>query len=63
MENLEEYEPQQATEYVESYASTEYRDDLPIAIGCGVVAVIVMFLTILALVVTLWAHYSYSCAP
>lgn len=53
MENLEEQEPQPATQYVESYASTEYRDDLPIAIGCGVVAVIVMFLTILGLVVTL----------
>jgi len=53
MENLEEYQPEQATKYVESYASTEYRDDLPIAIGCGVVAVIVLFLTIVALVVTL----------
>lgn len=58
MENLQEQESQPATKYVESYASTEYRDDLPIAIGCGVVAVIVMFLTIVALVVTLWAHYS-----
>lgn len=48
-----EHEPQPATQYVESYAQTEYRDDLPIAIGCGVVAVIVLFLTIVALVVTL----------
>lgn len=31
----------------------DYKDDNGLAIGCGVVAVIVLFLTILALVVTL----------
>lgn len=32
---------------------TGYKDDTPLAIGCGVVAVLVMLLTIIALVVTL----------
>lgn len=31
----------------------DYKDDNSLAIGCGVVAVLVLFLTILALVVTL----------
>lgn len=31
----------------------EFKDDNGLAIGCGVVAVIVLFLTIVALVVTL----------
>jgi hypothetical protein len=46
-----EHEPVPATQYEESYASTPYRDDLTLAIGCGVTAVIVLFLTILGLVV------------
>lgn len=31
----------------------DYKDDNGLAIGCGVVAVLILFLTILALVVTL----------
>lgn len=48
-----EHEPQPATQYEDSYASTPYRDDHALAVGCGVVAVIVLFLTVIALVVTL----------
>lgn len=45
-----EYEPVPATEYVESYATTEYKDDYSLAVGCGVTAVLVLFLTIVGLV-------------
>ena len=45
-----EYEPVPANQYQESYGQTEYRDDTSLAIGCGVVAVIVLFLTIVGLV-------------
>ena len=46
-----EYEPQPATKYQELYAQTEYRDDLHLAVGCGVTAVLILFLTIVGLVV------------
>ena len=45
-----EYEPQPASQYEDSYGSTEYRDDTSLAIGCGVTAVLVLFLTIVGLV-------------
>jgi hypothetical protein len=45
-----EHEPVPATQYEESYASTPYRDDLTLAVGCGVTAVIVLFLTIVGMV-------------
>ena len=48
MEN--EYKPVPASEYVESYGSTEYRDDNSLAIGCGVTAILELFLTIVGLV-------------
>ncbi len=48
MEN--EFEPQPAYKATESFGSTEYRDDYSLAVGCGVVAVLVMFLTIVGLV-------------
>jgi hypothetical protein len=44
------YEPQPANRYEDSYASTPYRDDTSLAVGCGVTAVIVLFLTIVGLV-------------
>ena len=47
-----EYEPVPANQYQESYGTTEYRDDTSLAIGCGVTAVIVLFLTIVGLVVS-----------
>jgi hypothetical protein len=45
-----EHNPVPSSEYVESYGSTQYQDDTSLAIGCGVVAVIVLFLTIVGLV-------------
>jgi len=45
-----EYQPVPASQAVESYGSTEYHDDHSLAIGCGVTAVLVMFLTIVGLV-------------
>jgi len=45
-----EYEPQPATQYEDSYASTPYLDDHSLAVGCGVTAVLVLFLTIVGLV-------------
>ena len=45
-----EYEPVPANQAAESYGSTEYRDDTSLAIGCGVTAVLVLFLTIVGLV-------------
>ena len=48
-----EHEPQPATQYEDSYASTPYKDDYALAVGCGVVAVLVLFLTVVALVVAL----------
>lgn len=45
-----EHEPVPASQYRESYGTTEYRDDTSLAIGCGVTAVIVLFLTIVGLV-------------
>jgi len=45
-----EHNPVPSSDYVESYATTEYRDDHSLAIGCGVTAVIVIFLTIVGLV-------------
>jgi hypothetical protein len=53
MEN-QEHEPTAWNEYQPSYGSTKPRTESDsLAVGCGVVAVIVLFLTILALVVTL----------
>ena len=45
-----EHNPQPATQYEDSYAATPYRDDLSLAVGCGVVAVIVLFLTVVGVV-------------
>jgi hypothetical protein len=45
-----EHNPVPASEYVESYGTTEYKDDHSLAIGCGVTAVLVLFLTIVGLV-------------
>ena len=45
-----EYEPVPANQAAESYGSTEYHDDYSLAIGCGVTAVLVLFLTIVGLV-------------
>jgi len=45
-----EHNPVPATQYEDSYASTPYRDDLSLAVGCGVTAVLVLFLTIVGLV-------------
>jgi hypothetical protein len=50
MENLE-HEPKAWNEYQQSHITEKYRDDHSLAVGCGVVAVIVLFLTILGLVV------------
>ncbi len=46
-----EYEPQPATKYQELYAQTEYRDDLHLAVGCGITAILILFITIVGLVV------------
>jgi hypothetical protein len=46
-----EYEPVPANQYEDSYASTPYRDDYSLAVGCGVTAVLILFLTIVGLVV------------
>ena len=51
MEN--ENNPIPWNQYEDSYASQKWEDDRALAVGCGVVAVIVTFLTILAVVVSL----------
>ena len=45
-----EYEPQPATNYCDSYATTQYRDDHQLAIGAGITAIIVLTLTIIGIV-------------
>jgi len=48
-----EYEPQPANKYEDIYASTKYQDDHALAIGCGVTAILILFVTIVGLVVIL----------
>ena len=50
MEN--ENKPIPWNQYEDSYASQKWEDDRALAVGCGVVAVIVMALTTLGIIVS-----------
>ena len=48
----EDYNPIPWNQYEDSYASQKFEDDRALAVGCGVVAVIVMALTTLGIIVS-----------
>lgn len=48
----ENYNPIPWNQYEDSYASQKWEDDRALAVGCGVVAVIVMALTTLGIIVS-----------